>query len=106
MAENNEQNTLKNLVKQCLSIISTATQKDNEIEMWIDAAKKDMERQNIDVESHIDDGLIQGTIVMYVKSNFGFVDVKEKELAQRTYKDLCTNLSLSNSYLMGVDADA
>lgn len=97
--------TLKTLTKQCLSIVATATAKDSEIEMWINAGIKDMKRQGINVESNIDDGLIQGTIVMYVKANFGFVDLKEKELAKRTYRDLCTNLSLSNAYLE-VDEDA
>lgn len=97
---------LKSLVKQCLSIISTATAKDDEIVMWINAGISDMVRQNIDVANNITDGLIQGTIVMYVKSNFGFVEAKEKELAQKTYHQLCTNLSLSNSYLLEVEDDA
>lgn len=94
----------KSLVKQCLSIVPTATAKDDEIVMWINAAISDMVRQGIDVASNISDGLIQGTIVMFVKGNFGFVD--EKELAQRTYTQLCTNLSLSNKYLLEVEIDA
>lgn len=102
------QNTseLESLVKQCLSIIPTATAKDNEIVMWINAGISDLVRQNIDVANNITDGLIQGTIVMFVKSNFGFVEAKEKELAQKTYHQLCTNLSLSNNYLLGVEIDA
>ena len=97
---------MSSLVKQCLSIVPTATAKDDEIVMWIDAGVSDMVRQGIDVASNITDGLIQGAIVMFVKSNFGFVEAKEKELAQKTYTQLCTNLSLSQKYLLEVDIDA
>lgn len=96
----------KALVKQCLSIVSTATAKDDEIVMWINAGISDMVRQGIDVASNITDGLIQGAIVMYVKGNFGFVEAKEKELAQKTYNQICCNLSLSHKYLLEVDIDA
>lgn len=96
----------KSLVKQCLSIVSTATAKDDEIVMWINAGISDLVRQGIDVAKNITDGLIQGAIVMYVKGNFGFVEVKEKELAQRTYTQICCNLSLSQKYLLEVDIDA
>lgn len=96
----------KSLVKQCISIVPTATAKDDEIVMWINAGISDMVRQNIDVASNITDGLIQGAIVMFVKGNFGFVEAKEKELAQKTYTQLCTNLSLSHKYLLEVEIDA
>lgn len=89
------------LVKQCLSIISTATAKDSEISMWINAGKSDMKRQGIDVDAHMDDCLVQGAIVMYVKGHFGFVEEKEKELALRTYRSIVENLSLTHSYLGG-----
>ena len=91
----------KSLVKQCLSIVPTATSKDDEIVMWINAGISDMVRQDIDVAGNIKDGLIQGAIVMYVKGNFGFVEAKEKELAQKTYIQICTNLSLSEAYKLG-----
>lgn len=96
----------KSLMKQCLSIVSTATAKDDEIVMWINGAISDMVRLNIDVAGNIADGLIQGAIVMFVKSNFGMTDIKEKELAQRTYTQICTNLSLSSNYKLEVDNDA
>ena len=35
---------------------------------------------------------------MFVKANFGNVNIKEKELAQKTYSLLCNNLSLSTEY--------
>ncbi len=97
---------MKSLTKQCLSIVGTAAAKDDEIVMWINSAVSDMVRQGIDVAGNITDGLIQGTIVMFVKSTFGMVDIKEKELAKRTYNDLCSNLSLSSQYKLEVDSDA
>lgn len=91
--------------KQTLSIIPTATAKDEEIKTLINAAVLDMQRQGIIVtipeneesEESMND-LVVCTIMMFVKGNFGNVEIKEKELAQRTYKLLCTNLSLSNTY--------
>jgi len=95
ISNTNEMNTL---VKQCLSIVSTATAKDEEISMWIGAAVSDMVRQDIDVVKNISDELIQGAIVMYVKSNFASVDIKEKEQAQKTYIQTVSQLSLSQKY--------
>lgn len=99
-------NEFKTLVKQCLSIIDAVTIKDEEIVMWINAGISDLVRQGIDVASHLDDGLIQGAIVMFVKGNFGFVEEKEKKLAQETYIKICHNLSLSSNYKLEVDIDA
>ena len=91
--------TLLKLVKQCLSIVETATLKDQEIQMWIQAGIADLTRQGIVASETTDDSLIQSAIVMFVKANFGNVDIKEKELAQRTYSLLCANLGLSEKYL-------
>lgn len=88
---------LLNLTKQCLSIIETATLKDDEINMLIEAGKADLKRQGINSDN-IEDSLIQSAIVMFAKANFGNTDIKEKELAQRTYNLLCNNLSLSSEY--------
>lgn len=94
---------LLKLAKQSLSIVETATAKDEEIKMWINAGIADLTRQDIDTEK--DDSLIDSAIVMFVKSNFGNVDIKEKELAQRTYNLLCANLGLSTDYKVA-DKDA
>lgn len=91
---------MNTLVKQCLSIVETSTLKDNEIEMLINAGASDLERQGIDVLNNISDGLVQGAIVMYVKANFGMVDINEKKLAQERYIQTITNLSLSQKYLI------
>ena len=89
---------LLKLVKQCLSIVETATLKDKEIEMLIQAGIADLKRQGIVASETTTDSLVQSAIVMFVKGNFGNVDIKEKELAQRTYSLLCTNLGLSDDY--------
>lgn len=91
-------NLLK-LTKQCLSIVETATLKDEEIKMLIKAGIADLQRQGIKVDENTTESLVQSTIVMFVKANFGNVDIKEKELAQRTYSLLCANLGLSEKYL-------
>lgn len=91
-------NELLKTAKQCLSIVETATLKDEEIKMLINAGKEDLKRQGIKVDNYIDNELIKSSIIMFVKANFGNVDIKEKELAQRTYSLLCNNLSLSSEY--------
>lgn len=92
---------LLKLVKQCLSIIETATLKDEEIKMLIQAGIADLKRQGIKASENTEDSLIKSAIVMFVKANFGNVDIKEKELAQRTYSLLCANLGLSEDYKAG-----
>lgn len=94
---------LLKLAKQSLSIVETATAKDEGIKMWINAGIADLERQGINVKK--DNSLIDSAIVMFVKSHFGNVDIKEKELAQTTYNDLCANLGLSTDYKVA-DKDA
>lgn len=91
------------LSKESLSILSSSTIKDGEIEMWIKAGKEDLKRQ--DINSELDNPLIKSAIVMFVKANFGNVDIKEKELSQRTYNLLCHNLGLSSDYKV-VDSNA
>lgn len=91
-------NELLSLSKQCLSIVSNATLKDNEITMLINAAILDMNRQGISVDEDTDNDLKKAAIVMFVKGNFGNTDLREKELAQKTYSLLCCNLGLSEAY--------
>ena len=93
--------------KQCLSIVETATLKDEEIKMWIQSGIADLIRQGINASEDTEDSLVKSAIVMFVKANFGNVDIKEKELAQRTYSLLCNNLSLSEKYkIKEVDSNA
>ena len=87
---------LMDLAKQSLSIVSSSSIKDDEIEMWINAGKEDLKRQGIN--SELNNPLITSAIIMYVKANFGNVDIKEKEKSQETYNLLCHSLGLSNDY--------
>lgn len=86
------------ITKQSLSIISSATLKDDEIKLLIKAGIADLKRLGINASEMTKDSLIQSAIIMFVKSNFGNTDIKEKELAQNTYSLLCNNLSLSSEY--------
>lgn len=90
---------LLDTAKQTLSIIATSTAKDDEIKMLIDAAKLDLTRQGIVVDET--NNLVVAAIMMFVKGHFGNVEIKEKELAQRTYSLLCNNLGLSSNYKEG-----
>lgn len=92
-------------VKQSLSIVETATLKDEEIKMLIQAGIADLQRQGIKASEDTEDSLIKSAIVMFVKANFGNVDIKEKELAQSRYSLQCNNLSLSEDYKV-VDKNA
>lgn len=96
---------LLKITKQCLSIVETATLKDEEIKMLIKAGIADLKRIEINATEDTEDSLIQAAIVMFVKANFGNTDIKEKELAKSTYSLLCNNLSLSEDY-KGVDNNA
>ena len=90
--------------KQCLSIVETSTFKDEEIEMLINAGIKDLDRQ--DINTKLEDDLVNAAIIMFVKANFGNVNIKEKELAKNTYILLCNNLSLSSEYRKPGDSNA
>lgn len=94
---------LMSKAKQCLSIVETSTIKNNEIKMLIQAGIADLKRQGIKVDTKND--LIKSAIMMFVKANFGNVDIKEKELAQSRYSLLCNNLGLSSDYKES-DSDA
>ena len=67
---------LLNETKQSLSIISTATMKDAEIEMLINAGIEDLKRQGINANVNTTSNLIKASIIMFVKANFGNVDIK------------------------------
>ena len=66
--------------------------------MRIKAGIEDLKRIGINATENTDNALIQSTIIMFVKANFGNTDIKEKEQAQKTYSLLCNNLSLSTDY--------
>lgn len=96
---------LTKLAKKCLSIVDTATLKDEEIMLLINAGYLDMQRQGINIEEKIQDDLVQAGIIMYVKANFGMCDIKEKELSYQRYIQICNNLSLSSEYKLKGEVD-
>ena len=97
---------LKNLAKQCLGIIKTATLKDNEIEMLIKSAKSDMDRVDIDVENKIDDYLVINTIMLYVKAHYGDTDINRRKEYLDRYVSNIRALKESEEYRKGVDSNA
>ena len=90
--------SLKSLAKQCLSIMPNSNMKDDEIELHVMAGVNELKRQGIDSEGKIDDDLIKDAIIMFVKANFGMLDTKDKEQAEKSFKSHCYNLSLSQEY--------
>lgn len=88
----------QNLVKECLSIVSTSTLKDNEISSLIAGAVEDMGRQGINVIDNLSNGLIQNGVTMYVKAQFGYGEDDEKKRSWDSYHQICTNLSLSHDF--------
>ncbi len=98
-------NNLLPLVKECLSIISTATAKDNEIDMLIESAINDMNRVGIDTQTNISNELVRCAIIMYVKAHFGNTDIKEKELCMKSYSFLVSSLASSEEYMESEEDD-
>ena len=88
--------------KQFLSIIETATVKDSEITTLVTAGLLELKRAGINVEhnktSEGYDSLIKTALMFFVKSKFGNVDIKEKELSAKTFNLLEQSLSLSEGY--------
>ena len=95
-----DKQNLKILAKKCLSIMPESNLKDDEIELHVMAGVNELKRQGIDSEGKIEDDLIKDAIIMFVKANFGMLDTKDKEQAQKSFETHCYNLSLSQEYLL------
>lgn len=91
---------LLNAVKNSLGIIATSTAKDIELAILISGAVEDLNRNQIDVAENLSNGLIQSAIIMFVKGHFSLIDERQKELALKSYSQILTNLSLSQSFLL------
>lgn len=89
-------NDLKALAKETLGIVSTATAKDNSLEMIIQAGINDMTRAGVDVD--LDNKLVQNALMTYVKANFGISNPQEKERFLQAYQLFLAELSLSKGY--------
>lgn len=86
------------LAKECLSIVETSTLKDKEIQMLIEAAIKDLERVDIDVETNINDSLVKNTVMIYVKAHFGDTDINKRTEYLKRYKMNLRELQFSEEY--------
>lgn len=100
---------LLELVKQSLGIVSTATAKDTELKMLIQAGLDDMARAGVDVPDITELGvtipaLIKRAVVTYVKANFGISNPTDKEKFLHSYQLVLAELSLSENYKEVEDA--
>lgn len=89
-------NELKSLAKQTLGIVETATAKDGELEMLIQASIDDLTRGGVNVDT--DSALVQRAILTYVKANFGISNPTDKEKFMQSYQLCLAELSLSEGY--------
>lgn len=103
IVDNNDMNNLKALAKETLGIVSTATAKDNSLEMIINAGINDMERAGAIVD--VDNKLVQNTLMAYVKANFGISNPTDKEKFMQVYQLYLAELSLSEGYKEGTAGD-
>jgi hypothetical protein len=90
--------TLK-LVKQALSIAESSNLKDEEIKMLIEAGIEDLNR--LKIKKDLNSKLYCNAIILYVKANFGNVEIKEKERSEKAYDKICAKLSLSKERIEG-----
>ena len=84
------------LAKETLGIVSTATAKDNSLEMIIEAGIKDMQRAGVEVNT--DNSLVQNALMTYVKANFGTSNPNDKAKFMEAYQLYLSELSLSDGY--------
>lgn len=97
MNETNETTvTLLQLAKQTLGIIETATAKDEEIQMIINAGINDLTRAGVDVDEA--NPLVRNALMTYVKANFGISNPTDKEKFMNSYRLFLSDLSLSDGY--------
>ena len=94
--EENNISTLLALAKQTLGIISTATAKDSELTMIINAGINDMTRAGVDVDAT--NPLVQNALMTYVKANFGISNPIDKERFMNSYRLFLAELSMSEDY--------
>lgn len=103
IVDQTDMNNLKALAKETLGIVSTATAKDNSLEMIINAGIDDMDRVGVDVD--VDNKLVQNTLMAYVKANFGISNPTDKERFLQVYQLYLAELSLSEGYKEATTSD-
>lgn len=89
-------NELLSLAKQTLGIIPTATQKDDELQMILQAGINDLTRAGVDVDTT--NQLVMNALMTYVKAHFGISNPDDKEKFMTSYRLFLSDLSLSEGY--------
>lgn len=89
----NDLTNLLVLAKQTLGIVSSATAKDDYIEMILKAGIKDIERVGITFDATNE--LHQSTLMTYLKANFGISNPLDKERFLASYQLQLAELVLS-----------
>ena len=84
------------LAKETLGIVDSATAKDKILLTIIKSCIEDMKRAGIKVD--LKNALIQNTIMVYVRANFGISNPNEKAKYNEIYQMHLTKLSLSSEY--------
>lgn len=104
MNENYDENMteLLSLAKQTLGIIATATAKDTEIKMIIQAGINDMTRAGVEIDTT--NHLVMNALMTYVKANFGISNPTDKEKFLNSYRLFLSDLSLSEGYKAETEA--
>lgn len=92
----NYMDELMALAKQTLGIISTATAKDDEIRMILQAGMQDLTRAGVEVD--ITNPLVRNALMTYVKANFGISNPTDKEKFMNSYRLFLSDLSLSEGF--------
>lgn len=87
---------LLTLAKQTLGIIPTATVKDDEIKMILQAGINDMTRAGVEVNTT--NHLVKNALMTYCKANFGISNPIDKERFLSSYRLYLAELSLSDGY--------
>ena len=84
------------LAKESLGIISTATARDEELKMIIEAGAEDMARAGVNI--NVQTPLMRKAIITFVKANFGISNPLDKERFMNSYRLCLSDLSLSEGY--------
>ena len=99
MISNEEIASLKRLAKQTLGIVETATAKDDELEMIIQAGIDDLTRAGVNADTS--EALVKRAIITYVKANFGISNPDDKDKFMKSYQLCLAELSLSENFKAG-----
>ena len=88
------------LAKEWCGIVEDATEVDKTLSMLIGSALEDLARVDIDVVGHINDDLMKTTVMLYVKGQYGDIDINKKNEYMKRYTQNLRAMQRSVEYLM------